>query len=85
MPTPAAVEPPTPENRHLYRAAALAYRDAWRIEKTHGLKASHHVPLNAAALAVQPLAPEMSFEKAVSFAQKAVAWVGQAHNRWLWS
>jgi hypothetical protein len=28
MPTPAAVEPPTPENVHLYRAAVLAWRKA---------------------------------------------------------
>jgi hypothetical protein len=28
MPTPSAVEPPTPENIHLYRAAVLAWRKA---------------------------------------------------------
>jgi hypothetical protein len=33
MSTPAAVTPPTPTNVHLYRAAALAWRNAWRIER----------------------------------------------------
>jgi len=89
MPTPAAVEPPTPENVHLYRAAALAYRKAWRAELrrhdgNHKL-ANPHVPLDAAGLAVQRLAPEMAFEQARTFAQRAVAWAGQTHNAWLWS
>ena len=37
MPTPAAVTPPTYENIALYRASALAYREAWRTELSrHG-------------------------------------------------
>ena len=32
MPTLAAVEPPTPRNVHLYRAAVLVWRKAWREE-----------------------------------------------------
>ena len=31
-------------------------------------------------MAVQELAPEMTFEEARIFAQKAVAWTAQAHN-----
>ena len=89
MPTPAAVEPPTPQNVHLYRAAALAYRKAWREELrrndgNHKL-ANPHTPLNAAAEAVRELAPEMTFDQARTFAQRALAWVGQAHNAWFWS
>lgn len=88
MPTPAAVEPPTPENIGLYRAAALAYRKAWREELgrnggDHKL-ASKHIPLEAAGAAVQRLAPEMSFDQARAFAQKACAWAGQFHNVWFW-
>ena len=74
-PTPAAVEPPTPGNVHLYRAAALAWRKDWRVEKVHRLKANPHVPLDAAAVAVQELAPEMTLDHARTFAQKALAWV----------
>ena len=88
-PTPAAVQPPTPENVHLYRAAALAYRKAWRVElcRNDGDRklANPHVPLDAAAFAVQKLTPEMTFDQARTFAQKALAWVGQTHNAWLWS
>ena len=36
--------------------------------------------MEAAAVAVQQLAPEMTFDQARTFAQKAVAWVGQTHN-----
>ena len=65
MPTPAAVEPPTPQNVHLYRAAALAYRKAWREELrrndgNHKL-ANPHTPLNAAAEAVARRAPHGAF------------------------
>ena len=80
MPTPAAVEPPTPENVHLYRAATLAWRTAWREELrrndgNHRL-ANPHVPLQ---VAVQELAPEMTLDQARTFAQKATAWAAQAH------
>jgi len=56
MPTPAAVEPPTSENVHLYRAAVLVWRKAWREELrrhdgNHEL-ANPHAPKHAAALAV---------------------------------
>jgi hypothetical protein len=85
MPTPAAV---APENVHLYRAAALAWRTTWRKELrrndgNHKL-ANPHVPLHAAALAVKTLAPEMTLDQARTFAQKAVAWAAQAHNEWSW-
>jgi len=83
MPTPEAVTQPTPENVHLYRAAALAWRKAWLVERQKEKLANPHVPLDAAAVAVQDLAPEMTFEQARTFAQRAVAWVGQAHNAWL--
>ncbi len=89
MPTPAAVEPPTPENVHLYRAAALAWRKAWREELrrndgNHKL-ANPHAPLHAAAVAVQEFAPEMTLEQARTFAQKACAWAAQVHNAWFWA
>ena len=89
MPTPSVVEPPTPENVHLYRAAALAYRNARRAELqrcdgNHKL-VNWHLPLDAAAVAVRELAREMTFDQARAFAQKALAWVGQVHNAWLWS
>jgi hypothetical protein len=32
---------------------------------------------------VQQLAPEMTFDQARTFAQKACAWAGQMHNAWL--
>lgn len=83
MPTPAAVEPPTPENIHLYRAAALAWRNAWRIERVKEKLANPRVPLDVAAVAVQELAPQMSFDAARTFAQRALAWVGQTHNAWI--
>ncbi len=88
MPTPAAVEPPTPENVHLYRAAALAWRTAWREEigrhDGNHMLANPHVPLHAAAVAVKALAPEMTLDQARTFAQKAVAWTAQAHRAWFW-
>jgi hypothetical protein len=60
MPTPAAVEPPTPENVHLYRAACLVWKRAWRDELrrndgNHKL-ANPHAPEHAAGLAVRELA-----------------------------
>ena len=36
----AVCPPPTPDDVAAYRAAALAYRSAWRIEKRNGMKAS---------------------------------------------
>ncbi len=74
MSTPAAVEPPTPENVHLYRAAALASRKAGREELrrhdgNHKL-ANPHVPKHAAARAVHALAPEMTYDEAWWLAHK---------------
>ena len=82
MPTPSPVEPPTPENVDAYRAAVLAYRAAWRVEKRKGLKADPWVPLDAAAAAVQAIRPGMTFGQSQSFAQRAVAWAAQAHHEW---
>ena len=87
MPTPAPVEPPTPENVHLYRAACLAYRKTWREELrrndgNHKL-VNTHAPKHAAALAVRELTPEMTYDKAWWLGHKAVAWCGQAHGEWL--
>ena len=55
MPTPAAVEPPTPENVHLYRAAVLAWRKAEIEERSRHADiklANPHVAEHAAARAV---------------------------------
>jgi hypothetical protein len=84
-PTPAAVEPPTPENAHLYRAAVLAWRSAWREELrrhdgNHKL-ANPHVSNHASALAVKALTPEMTFEPASLLAHKATSWAAQAHHK----
>jgi hypothetical protein len=82
-PTPSPVEPPSPENVDAYRAAALAYRKAWRVERVKGMKANYHVPLDTAALAVQAIRPGWDYDRAWTFAQRAVAWAGQAHTAWL--
>jgi hypothetical protein len=61
MTTPAPVEPPTPENVHLYRAAILAWRKAEIEERSRHVDvrlANPHVANHAAALAVHALAPE---------------------------
>jgi hypothetical protein len=79
-PTPAAVQPPTPENVHLYRAAALAYRKAHGMERVKGLRDNPQP-----ALAVWELRKEWSYIEAEMFAQRAMAWVGQAHSPWLLS
>jgi hypothetical protein len=50
------------------------------VEKVKDKLANYHVPPNAAAVAVHQLAPEMTPEEAQAFAQKAVAWAGQAHS-----
>ena len=80
MPTPATVEPPTPENVHLYRAACLVWKRAWRDELrrndgNHKL-ANPHAPEHAAGLAVRELAPEMTYNEACTLGHKAVAWCG---------
>jgi len=65
----------------LYRAAALAYRKAGRIERLKGLKADPHIPpLRAAGNAVLELRKGLSDIETETFAQKALAWVEQAHN-----
>ena len=87
MPTPAPVEPLTPENVHLYRAACIAYRKTRREElrRNNGNQkmANPHAPNHAAALAVRKLAPEMSYEQAWALAHQATAWAGQAHDAWM--
>ncbi len=72
-PTPASVEPPTPENIDCYRAAALAYRRAHRLERRKGLRANPHVPLRAATLAVWNLRRDLAYVDAEAFAQRAIA------------
>jgi hypothetical protein len=87
MPTPAAVEPPTPENVHLYRAAVLAWRKAAIEERSRRVDvrlSNPHVAEHAAARAVHALAPEMTFEQADRLAQQATNWAAQAHHRWFW-
>ena len=88
MSTPAAVEPPTPENVHLYRAAVLASRKARREELrrhdgNHKL-ANLHVPKHAAARAVHALALEMTYAQAFLVADKATNWAAQVHHEWFW-
>jgi hypothetical protein len=87
MPTPAAVEPPTPENLHLYRAAVLAWRKAAIEERSRHAYirlANPHVAELAAALAVHELAPEMTHAQAYFLAQQAPNWAAQAHHKWFW-
>ena len=87
MSTPAAVEPPTAENVHLYRAAVLAWRKAAIEERSRHANIRHanpHVPDHAAALAVNALAPEMTFVQADLLAGKATSWAAQAHHKWFW-
>lgn len=52
-----------PENVHLYRVAALAYRKASRMERVRGLTANPHVTLRAAALAVPQVSPHLNGPK----------------------
>jgi hypothetical protein len=87
MTTPAPVEPPTPENVHLYRAAVLAWRKAEIEERSRHADvrlSNPHVTNRAAALALKALAPEMTFEEASLLAEKATNWAAQAHNKWFW-
>jgi hypothetical protein len=87
MSTPAPVEPPTPENVHLYRAAVLAWRKAEIEECSRHANvklANPHVANHAAARAVHALAPEMTFEQAYLIAEKATNWAAQAHHKWFW-
>jgi hypothetical protein len=87
MPTPSAVEPPTPENVHLYRAAVLAWRKAEIEERSRHADvklANPHAAEHAAALAVHALAPELTFEQASLLADKATNWAAQAHHKWFW-
>jgi hypothetical protein len=88
MSTPAPVEPPTPENVHLYRAAVLASRKA-KIEELRRNNGNHklvntHAPKHAAALAVLELAPKMTYDEAWWLAHKATSWGAQAHHEWFW-
>jgi hypothetical protein len=83
MPTPTAIEPPTPENVHLYRAAALGWRKAWReaAARHEDIRlANPHLPNHAAALAVKALAPEMTYEEAWRLAHRADSPAAQAHS-----
>jgi len=87
MSMPAAVEPPTPENVHLYGAAVLAWRKAAIEERSRHADirlANPHVSERAAARAVHALAPEMTFAQAYLLAQKATNWAAQAHHKWFW-
>ena len=87
MSTPSAVEPPTRENVHLYRAAVLAWREAEIEERSRHADvklANPHAAEHAAARAVHELAPELTFAQAHFLAQKATNWAAQAHRKWFW-
>ena len=87
MPTPGAVEPPTPENVHLYRAAALAWRKAEIEERSRHTDiklANPHAAEHSAARAVHELPPEMTYAQAFLLAEKATNWAAQAHPEWFW-
>lgn len=87
MSTPAATIPPTPETAPLYRAACLSWKQSRReeLQRCDGdyKRVVWRVPLHAAALAVQELAPELSYQEAWNLGQHAVAWAGQAHGDWM--
>ena len=87
MSTPSAVEPPTAENRHLDRAAVLAWRKAAIEERSRHADiklANPRVVEHAAARAVHELAPEMTYAQAFLLADKATNWAAQVHHEWFW-
>jgi len=65
------------------KAAAALSGSRGEVERVKEKLANPHIPLHAAAVADHELAPEMTFEQPRTFAQRAVAWVGQVHNAWL--
>jgi hypothetical protein len=87
MPTPASTIPPTEETRDVYRAAVLAYREAFAAERRrHGvMKADAGVPLWPARDAVMAMRSEMGSGEAECLAQQDCAPAAQAHNEWFWS
>ncbi len=83
-PTPDSVQPPTGETVEAYRAAVLAYRAAFAIERRNGMRANPHVPLRAARDAVMAVRPGIEADEAERLAQKACAWAAQAHRNGFW-
>ena len=83
-PTPENVQPPTDETVDAYRAAVLAYRKAYAIERKKGMRLNPHVPLKSATDAVMAVNQDIGPEEAERLAQKACAWAAQAHRDWFW-
>ncbi|MFZ1107715.1 MAG: hypothetical protein WAN43_05135 [Rhodomicrobium sp.] len=70
----------------LYRAAALAWRKAWReaAARHEDIRlANPHLPNHAAALAVMTLAPEMRCEEAWRLEHRVDSPAAQAHSAWM--
>jgi hypothetical protein len=86
MPIPAAVIPPDEQTLEAYRAAVMAYRQAFKAEREkHGsLKMNPHIPQHAAAEAVFRLSPGFTYDQASVLADQATAWAAQAHWHWFW-
>ena len=83
----AAIEPPTREIVHLYRAAVLAWRIAERNERLrlgNTKLVRTQVAQHAARLSVMAFAPKMTDDEAWRLQHKATAWPAQAHHRWFW-
>ena len=86
MSTPGPVSPPTEETVEAYRAAVLAYRQAFKAEreKWGSMKMNPHIPKYAAAEAVLGLMPGLTYDKAEALAHQATSWTAQAHWHWFW-
>jgi len=87
MPTPASTTPPTEETRDAYRAAVLAYREAFAGERRRRgvMRANPHVPNRAAADAVKAVRPDLDDHAAGRLAHEATSWAAQTHTKWFWS
>jgi hypothetical protein len=86
MPTPASTVPPTQESIEAYRAAILAYLQAFKAEREKWglMKMNPHIPKHAAAEAVLRVSPGLTYEQAHALAHQATAWAAQAHKEWFW-
>jgi hypothetical protein len=69
------VSPPTEETLEAYRAAILAYREGFAVERCPGMRTNPHQPLRVARDAVMAVR---------RLAQKVCTWAAQAHPGWFY-